>query len=203
MPFQVTAFPILNPPTILPSPSTNTDRTHEDTPSLRPNYDLRPKCKVEERIFQWKGIHVPPLSTIKDPVILFLSDLASQASLRDAKAPGTAVKKFHTFCDAFSIPETRRLPASFEVLHSFALWVVTDPSSLDMSLIVNTHFEPVSITTARKYLAGICAWHIAQGWPEPLSVENHKRIDWSLRGLQNLFGKHSHPIRPPITVPML
>ena len=176
---------------------------HEDSPSLRPNYELRPKCKADERIFLWKGVNTPPPSVINDPVIRMLADLASHESLRDTSGPGSAIKKFHTFCDTFSIPEAQRLPASFEVLHSFALWVVTDPKALDASLVANTRFEPVSIATARKYLSGIRAWHIAQGWPEPLSKEAHKRIEWSLRGLQNIFGSRTRPVRPPITIPML
>jgi hypothetical protein len=176
---------------------------HEDTPSLRPNEVLRPKCKAEDRIFLWKGVNSPPPSVINDPIIHMLADLASRESLRDTSSPGSAIKKFHTFCDIFSIPETHRLPASFEILYSFAIWVVTDPNTLDSSLIANTHFEPISIATARKYLAGIRAWHIAQGWPEPLSKEAHKRIDWSLRGLQNIFGSRTRLVRPPITIPML
>jgi hypothetical protein len=146
---------------------------NEDTPALHPNYGLRPKCKAEDRIFLWKGVNTPPPSVIDDPVIHMLANLASHESLRDTSGPGSAIKKFHTFCDIFSIPESHRLPASFEVLHSFAIWVVTDPSTLDTSLISNTHFEPVSIATARKYLAGIRAWHFAQSWPEPLSKEAH------------------------------
>jgi hypothetical protein len=131
---------------------------HEDSPSLRPNYELRPKCKADERIFLWKGVNTPPPSVINDPVIRMLADLASHESLCDTSGPGSAIKKFHTFCDTFSIPETQRLPASFEVLHSFALWVVTDPKALDASLVANTHLNlyqsPRHANTSPEYEPG-------------------------------------------------
>ncbi|CAA7270073.1 unnamed protein product [Cyclocybe aegerita] len=198
----VLAFPILVPPCI-PS-TTHGDFTshHSDIPCLRPS-PLRPACRAEERLFHWKGVNTPPPSTIDHPTIKLIADIASRASLRDTKSYGSGLRKFHIFCDTFSIPEHQRLPASYELLHSFALWAVTDPNALDPSFCSNIAFEPVSVPTIRKYLSAIRAWHIAQGWPEPLSESDQDRIDWSLRGLQNIFGKRSRPVRPPITIPML
>ena len=173
---------------------------------LKPNIWLRPRCRAKEQIFQWKGINKPPSSTINNPVIRWIAFKALQALLKDTKGPSAAIKKYHTFCDIFSIAEVRRLPASFEMLHSFALWAVTDPTQ-DIGLTVEAseslRFKPVSVLTAKKYLSGIRAWHIVQGWPEPLSEGEHKKIDWSLWGLQNVFGSRSQPIRPPVTIPML
>ena len=118
--------------------------------------------------------------------------------------PRVTVRKFHIFCDVFSISEQSRIPASFELIHSFALWAATDPEAIGPGISLDIPFdETVSVTTVRKYISGIRAWHIAQGWPEPLSEAEHRRIDWSLRGLQNMFGKRSRPIRPPVTIPML
>ncbi|KJA18052.1 hypothetical protein HYPSUDRAFT_145592 [Hypholoma sublateritium FD-334 SS-4] len=191
---QITAFPVVRTnsiPSILRNnrnPRNNTfARQQEISEDTRPSAWLRPNCRVGQRIFQWKGVNTPPPATINDPVIKLLADLASQASLRDPKSYGSAIKKFHTFCDNFSIPEAQRLPASFQLLHSFALWV----------------FEPISVQTARKYLSGVRAWHIAQGWPPPLSKDDYQRIDWSLRGMQNMFGTRTRPMRPPMTIPML
>lgn len=164
---------------------------------------MRPDCKAEERIFRWKGVCLPPPSTIDAPIIQLLAGLASQASLRDAGGYGSGLRKFHLFCDIFSIPESARLPASFELLHSFAIWAVTDPKELSPSLTADCPFEPVSVDTIGKYLSGVRAWHIAQGWPEPLSESDHDRIRWSLRGLRNIFGNRKRPIRLPFTVPML
>lgn len=113
------------------------------------------------------------------------------------------MRKFHVFCDIFSIPETERLPASFQLLHSFALWAAADPESLDPGIAASTQFEPVSDSSLRKYLAAVRAWHIAQGWPAPLSEADHDRINWSLRGLTNLQGSRKRPVRPPVTIPML
>ncbi|KAG1765080.1 hypothetical protein EDD22DRAFT_775428 [Suillus occidentalis] len=154
---------------------------------LRPS-SLCPPCKASERIFLWQGVNTPPAATIPNPVICHIASLANRASLRDTGSYGAGLRKFHLFCDIFSIPELDRLPASFELLHSFALWAVADPSPVDV---------------ARKYLSAVRAWHIAQGWQPPLSDSHHSRINWSLRGLENLQSGRRKPLRPPITLPML
>jgi len=82
---------------------------------------LRPQYQADERIFQWKGVNTPPSSTINHPFIRFMEDLASYNSLRDAASYGAGLRKFHIFCDIFTIPEQDRLPASYNLLHSFAL----------------------------------------------------------------------------------
>jgi hypothetical protein len=64
-------------------------------------------------------------------------------------------------------------------------------------------FEPVSVSVVWKYLAAVRAWHIVQGWPPPLSNEDHERINWSLWGLENMQSNRKRPIRPPITINML
>ncbi|KAG2135441.1 hypothetical protein DEU56DRAFT_712113, partial [Suillus clintonianus] len=102
---------------------------------------------------------------------------------------GSGLRKFHVFCDIFSVPETNRLPASFELLHSFALWAVSDPSIADSFL--------------KKYLSAVRAWHLAQGWQPPLTPDHFTRINWSLRGMENLQGTRRKPVRPPITLRML
>ncbi|KAG1758670.1 hypothetical protein EDD22DRAFT_783603, partial [Suillus occidentalis] len=94
---------------------------------------------------------------------------------------------FHLFCNIFSIPESNRLPASFELLHSFVLWAVTDPDRGDSILLISA----------------IRAWHIAQGWLPPLSDVHHDRINWSLRRLENMQSSRQKPLHPPITLPML
>jgi len=165
---------------------------------------LRPHCLAKERIHQWRGVNVAPPSTIDNPIIRTLAQVASRASLSDQTSYGSGLKKFHVFCDIFNVPEENRLPATFEVLHSFALWAASDPEVIDEDLWRLADFEPVSVQTVRKYLAGIRAWHIAQGWPPPLRDDDHKRIDYSLRGLAKLSaGKRSRPIRPPVTLSML
>ncbi|KAM5540749.1 hypothetical protein V8D89_005582, partial [Ganoderma adspersum] len=112
--------------------------------------------------------------------------------------------KFHIFCDIFSVPDGSRLPASFAILHSFALWAAADPDPMDPLFADGTSFEPVAVITVRKYLAAVRAWHLAQGWPPPLSNDDLRSINWSLRGLENIpSGKRSRPPQPPITPPML
>lgn len=146
---------------------------------------------------------MPPPSTIDDPLIKCLEAAASRSSLRDTASYGSGIRKFHVFCDIFSIAESDRLPAAFPLLHSFALWAATDPESVDSQLSADTQFEPVSDSAVRKYLAAVRAWHIAQGWPPPLSDSDHERINWSLRGIANACGSRKRPIRPPVTLPML
>ncbi|KIJ29184.1 hypothetical protein M422DRAFT_188818, partial [Sphaerobolus stellatus SS14] len=164
---------------------------------------LRPACQVNERLFLWKGLNTPPPSVIDSPMIHLLVDVAHRASLRDTSAYSAGLRKFHLFCDIFSVPEVERLPASFTILHSFALWAVSDPAIIPLphSGVI---FEPVSVTTVKKYLAAVRAWHIVQGWP-PLLAESHfTRINWSLRGMANIIGSlRRRPLCPPITVTML
>ncbi|KAH7926280.1 hypothetical protein BV22DRAFT_1009482, partial [Leucogyrophana mollusca] len=102
---------------------------------------------------------------------------------------GSGLRKFHLFCDIFSVPESARLPASFAVLHSFALWAVADPGPDDPVL--------------GKYLSAVRAWHIVQGWAPPPDDSQHDRITRSPRGLERLQGSRRRPLRPPITIPML
>jgi hypothetical protein len=110
-----------------------------------------------ERLFHWKGINTPPLSTIDNAFIQYIECIASRASLWDTASYGAGLRKFHVFCNVFSIPEAQRLPASFKVLRSFALWVVTDPDSVDPAIAAAIPIELISVVTARKYPAAIRA----------------------------------------------
>ncbi|KAG1893146.1 uncharacterized protein F5891DRAFT_963429 [Suillus fuscotomentosus] len=189
----------------LPSPIAPSIPVHSSRHlQLNPS-SLRPPCRAEERIFHWHGTNTPPPSTIEHPLIQHIASLTNRASLRDTASYGAGLRKFHLFCDIFSIPESARLPASFELLHSFVLWAVTDPDPNDpiLSKVDSATFEPVSPGVARKYLSAVRAWHIAQGWPPPLNDSNHECINWSLRGLENLHGRKRKPLRPPITLTML
>ena len=147
---------------------------------------------------------MPPQSTIDDPIIRCIASLAARSSLRDATSYGSGLRKFHLFCDIFSVRESQRLPASFATLHSFALWAATDPDLLGISEGTTMPFEPVAVSAVKKYLSAIRAWHMVQGWPAPLSDAEHERISWSLRGIENVQGStRKRAIRPPITVAML
>ncbi|KAJ7148052.1 hypothetical protein C8R43DRAFT_951117 [Mycena crocata] len=82
--------------------------------------------------------------------------------------------------------------------------MASDPEDIDPDIAAETPFEPVSVKTVHKYLGAVGAWHQAQGWPRPLSDEDLKRINWSIRGMANLQkGKRNRPLRPPITLVML
>ena len=165
---------------------------------------LRPHCPANERIFQWRGINTPPTSALLVPLIQHVWSAASRASLSDAGSYGSGLRKFHIFCDIFSIPEELRLPASANILHSFVLWATADPECLSSVSSFGVPLEPISVVVARKYLAAVRAWHIVQGWPSPLSPSDMDSINWSLRGLERIQqGKRKHPPRPPITTLML
>ncbi|KAJ3766007.1 hypothetical protein FB446DRAFT_654413 [Lentinula raphanica] len=152
-------------------------------PQLKPSV-LRPNCTAGQRIFRWTGVNSPPASTIGDPVISFLAGFAAEHSLHDTKSYGAGLRKFHLFCDIFSVKEEDRLPASFSVIHSFALWAASDPQSL----------PEVAVSTVKSYISGIRAWHFAQGWPDPLSEGDHERLNFSLRGLTKAFRARKRPI---------
>ena len=196
----------------LPKPGEASPDTTDSALSLIPSA-LRPPVPASERIFAWRGVHSPPQTTIAHPLLRQLALDASQASLRDSTnaSYGAGLRKFHIFCDIFSIPEEARLPTQFTVLHSFILWATAD---VDPSGDPNTTrvasagsevpLEPISVQTASKYLSAVRAWHIAQGWPAPLSDPERAQIDWSLRGIARLQAqRRKRPPRPPITIPML
>lgn len=141
-----------DPVVVMMLPQVQTTHAHptSHTPLHTISSPLRPPCKASERIFLWWGVNSPPPSTIDNPVIQLIASRASCASLRDTASYGAGLRKFHLFCDIFSIPESNRLPASFELLHSFALWAVTDPDCGDSILLVSgqTPFEPISVSVA-------------------------------------------------------
>ncbi|KAF9003893.1 hypothetical protein BDQ17DRAFT_1167883, partial [Cyathus striatus] len=117
---------------------------------------------------------------------------------------GSGLRKFHIFCDIFSIAEVDCLPAAFPLIHSFALWAATDLDPHDAVFADGTVFETVSIPTVHKYLAAIRAWHLAQGWPLPLSDGDRECLEFSLRGMACMQGaSRKCPPRPPITLAML
>ena len=194
--FQPPSFPDPDPP--------HPTDSSLNTGTAMPHSIICPNCPASQRIFQWRGIHHPPFSHIDSPFIHHVRGLAAQASLCDTAGYGAGVRKFHIFCDIFSIPESQRLPASFEILHSFVLWATADPACVSSIDQFRVWVEPVSVSVARKYLAAIRAWHIIQGWPPPLSDQDAEMINWSLRGMERLQkGSRTRPPRPPVTLPML
>ena len=174
-------------------------------PALMPSSSpLRPNCKAQDRLFEWRGVNSPPPSTINDPWIRSLEAKASMASISDRASYGSGLKKFHTFCDTFSIPEGDRLPTSFEVLHSFVLWATADENVSPSLPSSSPPTGSVAESTARHYLAAIRAWHIAQGWDPPLKDFQRERINFSLRGLAKLqAGNHKKSPCPPVTTTLL
>ncbi|KAF5344961.1 hypothetical protein D9757_014577 [Collybiopsis confluens] len=155
-------------------------------------------------MFEWKGVNVAPNPVLNIPVLRHIHLLASTHSLDDPGSVGSALCKFHLFCDIFSISEKDQLPASPALLHSFALWASTDPDPDDPAFPSDISWESVTTSTVSKYLSGIWAWHMAQGWPPPLSDVDFLSIRFSLRGLAKIQGdRRSKPPRPPITVAML
>jgi hypothetical protein len=190
---EVTVFMIASstPATVSPS--------HDVGASL-----LRPDCNARDRLLRWRGVNTPPQSTIADPWIRGLEAAALAASFSDPASYGSGIKKFHTFCDIFSIPEADRLPAPFEVLHSFILWASADADIAALSPSSPPPTAPVAESTVRHYLAAIRAWHLVQGWNPPLGDSERDRINISLRGIAKLqAARHQKPIRPPVTTAML
>jgi hypothetical protein len=170
---------------------------------IRPSR-LRPDVPADERLFRWRGVNRPPHAAMGIPVLQHVADLASRSSLRDAGSYGSALRKFHVFCDTFDIEEEARLPARPEVLHAFALWVACTPDPLDPVFADGTLFEPVSVATARKYISAIQTWHVAQGFPAPLRDEDFARLKFTFRRLNNIDrNRRTKAPRPPFTPRLL
>ncbi|KAF8573543.1 hypothetical protein K439DRAFT_1556198, partial [Ramaria rubella] len=111
-------------------------------------------------------------------LIRILAALASRTSLQDSSGYGSRLRKFHLFCDIFSIPEEQRLPASFDLLHSFALCL-----------------RNMKIPFSNSRLAS------SARMAPLLSDDNHNRIQWLLRGPERIQAQKCS--RPPITLRML
>lgn len=91
-------------------------------------------------------------------------------------------------------------PASFTLFHSFALCAITDPSRLSPEVADGAPFRPISVSIVRKYLVAVWAWHIAKGWPLPLSEDDQDHINC---GIENIQGNWKCSLCPPITISML
>ncbi len=114
---------------------------------------LRPPVPADQRIFAWRGVNTPPSTTLSHPLLEHLAREASHASLRAGtqSSYGSGLRKFHVFCDAFSIPESARLLASFELLHSFCLWAVADPTTSDVSLAGDGHWQQAWVGSSGRW----------------------------------------------------
>jgi hypothetical protein len=165
---------------------------------------LWPNCHADKRIFAWRGVQNAPSSVLNIPVLQHIADLASQASLCKISGYGAGLCKFHLFCNIFQILEEAHLPAPYEVLFAFALWASTTLDPLDPIFADGTLSKPVAVATACKYLSVVQAWHLAPGWPAPLSDGSHNHINWSLWGLSHLKAlQQKCPPCPPATLAML
>ena len=167
---------------------------------------LRPPCPPNRRIFEWKGVHKPEnhCLTSENSLISYLLECTSEHSLRYSSSYGCGLKKFHVFCNLFSVPEEERLPTSPAILKAFALWATTDPELIDASMPSIGAFETIATNTLYKYLAAIQAWNIMQGWPPPLSEVDAKLLSFSIHGISNIqAGSQRKLLCPPMTTAQL
>jgi hypothetical protein len=152
---------------------------------------FRPECDANQRIFQWRGATPAPTSALSILILQHLAQSALQAFLKDASGYGVGLLKFHLFCNVFNIPKEDRLPASYNLLFAFVLWACSSPDPNDPVFMDSTPFKPVSVVTTRKYLSAVQAWHLAQGWPALLLIDNHKRMGYHLCGVMQQNGLHA------------
>jgi hypothetical protein len=162
---------------------------------------------AKERMFAWVPAWKtpPPSGYLNHPAIQSIRQAAARSSLKDPGAVGATLGKYQVFCDQLNIPNAERFPASYELLHTFALWAAAPMTLLENMVekdpAKDVQFDPVLVPTVRKYLSDIRAWHLAHGLHPPLSDADWERISFDLRGLERLQadGDKEAP-RPPVLV---
>jgi hypothetical protein len=162
---------------------------------------LHPDCLAKDCIFLRRGVDHKECKYLGNPILQHLVDKASHASLHNSGRYGSGLCKFHIFCDVFSIPEAARLPASLDLLRLFVLWAVTDLDLPDVTLARCVVFEPVSINTAKNDLSRVRVWHLAQGWPLPLSDKYLDCMQWTMHSVCNLEAGQSMQAPVPTSHP--
>ena len=156
--------------------------------------NLRPHVKAPDRAQHWIPLKTGTSSALDHPVLRELEQKALFHSLKDNKAVGSALRKYHIWADLFNIPERERFPASFQLIYSFGIWAVSTRSDVQQDFV----FEPVTKKTAMNYLDAINNYHTMHHLPRPMGEEQRKRIEFALKGIARLSPNRRRPPRPPV-----
>lgn len=150
---------------------------------------LRPFVKAENRILVWSSTHYirrieRTSGTLRE--VTLKSDLAVLAGLEieTRKTYGAGIKAFAAFCDENNIPEDERVPASEDLLCSFAAVV---------------SLRKTSRSTLNSWMAGLRAWQLAQAaqW----NIRDSDRFDMIRKAVsKNAPQGSARPQRPPVTL---
>ncbi|KAL7410158.1 hypothetical protein BDY24DRAFT_355220 [Mrakia frigida] len=164
-------------------------RAHQPPPLPPPLHLLpsiyRPDCAANDRVRLWFGPNPPPSSFLtRDPLFAYLRELGANNSLAVQTNYGSALRKYHLFCDLFSVEEHRRLPSSFAILQSSSLRTI----------------GTIGTDTVLKYLSAVSTWHVVQGFPRPLLPQQLEEVKFTLKGLARIMPTRKRPPRPPMTI---
>lgn len=164
-----------------PSSFESTSDRHPLPPSEYPSPlhpDYHPGSEGMSRV---QGLNV---SVLPHPTLQALAALAAEGALRDVPNYDAGLRQFHLFCDICEVDKTKRLPAYFELLRSFAFWAAAPPELVPAQLADKKKlFGTIPVETVREYLGAVEAWHLVHGWPHPLSKDQKQLINWSLKGV--------------------
>lgn len=148
---------------------------------------LRPLVLARDRLRVWTTPHSDSFyNSVLDELpmndILTLFDIMLVSlEVKTRENYGAGLLRFHQFCDARNIEESRRMPAPDFILAAFiASWA-----------------GKVATTTAQNWLAGIRFWHNLHGAPWHGSGLLHSATS----GLSKVVPESSkRPRRPPVTL---
>ena len=141
---------------------------------------LRPNVPAHRRLEKWlPAVHIN--ANLPPELLLKQKQLAINAFAHSTKSTyGSALLKYHTFCDVIALPELNRIPCNTVIISGFITYLSGNYSK---SSIVN-------------FIAGVRAWHIVNNIP--FDVDNNI-INTLLRGAGRI-----QPIpqskRPPLTM---
>lgn len=151
---------------------------------------LRPFVRSENRVSVWSSkFYVDRMAAVLDPRRRMMMSKGEEAvldglELDTRKIYGSGLKAFAAYCDEYDVPEEERVPASDELICSF---------------VAMASLRKTSKSTMSTWIAGLRAWHLAQGaeW----SLEGSSRFDMVRKAVAKHAPKtSSRPKRPPVTL---
>lgn len=153
---------------------------------LAPSH-LRPHVLARDRLRHWTALHSHTYHTslMKDftlaDIIRLYDVLLVSVEQKTRENYGAGLLRFHQFCDSRNIPESRRMPASDNLL----------------ALFVASWAGKIATTSLENWISGLHFWHTLHGAP----WYGNALLRMSTAGLNKLVPESSkRPRRPPVTI---